>query len=86
MSQEIQKTVQDVARAIENLNRAFEKQVSTLKQADDRDQLDRWIKAAQAMLDSGHIYLTWAKHYADLADPERDDDGSFLDEGSPIAH
>lgn len=84
MYEKLRHTVDEVARAIDNLNRAFENQVSESQRAKNADELNRWVKAAQAMQDSGNIYLTWARHYASLNDPEGDDDESFLDEGSPI--
>jgi hypothetical protein len=88
MNEEIQQSLAEIARAMENLNRAFEKRLEDLQKLGDADAdaLQQWLKATQAMRDSGNIYLTWAKHYARSAsvnaaedDPE---DTDFLDEGS----
>ena len=82
--QEIEQSVIEVTRAIENLNRVFEKRAADLQQAGDADGLRQWTKACQAMRDSGNIYITWARHYARSPDPtapsEEEDD--FLNEGT----
>ena len=64
MNEEIQQCITEVARAIENLNRAFAKRADELQKLGNASELQQWTKAAQAMLDSGNIYLSWAKHYA----------------------
>ncbi|MBI3597706.1 MAG: hypothetical protein HY203_11215 [Nitrospirae bacterium] len=82
--QEIRKSIVEVTRAIENLNKAFEKRAADLKQAGDTEGLQQWTKACQAMRDSGNIYITWAQHYARLSDPtapSEEEDG-FLNEGA----
>ncbi len=82
--QEIEKSMLGVTRAIEILNRAFDSHATDLKQAGDADRLQQWMKACQAMRDSGNIYISWAQHYARLSDPtassEEEDD--FLSEGT----
>ena len=82
---EIQQSITEVARAIERLNRAFEKRADDLRQAGDTNGLQEWMKATLAMRDSGNIYLTWAKHYARSTDRNAAADESgheeFLDEG-----
>jgi hypothetical protein len=74
MSRELQESIERVSQAIEGLNRAFEKQVSDHQQGRDTERLDHWVKAARAMQDSGHLYLTWARHYAGLAEPDEEDE------------
>ena len=86
MNEEIQQSIMEVARAIENLNQAFEKRVHALRQAGDANELQQWLTATHAMRDSGNIYLSWAKHYArspgtDVAAEESDPD-ELLDEGT----
>lgn len=85
MASEIQQSIAEVARAIEHLNDAFEKRADELRKAGETQELQQWIKAAQAMRDSGTIYLTWAKHYArsgaDTAG-EESELNEFLDEGA----
>jgi uncharacterized protein HemY len=82
--QEIGKSILEVTRAIENLNRAFEKRADELRQAGDVDGLQQWTKACSAMRDSGNIYITWARHYVRLSEPagaSEEEDG-FLNEGA----
>jgi hypothetical protein len=74
VSREIHESIEQVSQAIESLNRAFEKQVSELQRGQDSDRLNHWVKAARAMQDSGHLYLTWARHYAGLSEPSEEDD------------
>ncbi|MBI3609493.1 MAG: hypothetical protein HY204_02180 [Nitrospirae bacterium] len=82
--QEIEQSIMEVTRAIESLNRVFEKRADDLRKAGDADQLQQWTKACQAMRDSGNIYITWARHYARSSEPtapsEEEDD--FLNEGT----
>jgi uncharacterized protein HemY len=82
--QEIRESIIEVTRAIENLNRAFEKRAADLRQAGDADGLQQWTKACSAMRDSGNIYITWARHYAKLSEPSgsSEEEGGFLDEGA----
>jgi len=86
MSEEIQRSILDVALAIERLNQAFEKRADALRQAGDAKELQQWLTATHAMRDSGNIYLSWAKHYGrsagtDVAAEESELD-ELLDEGS----
>jgi hypothetical protein len=85
MDKEIKQSILEVAQAMENLNRAFEKRTADLKKAGNADELERWMKAIQAMRDSGNIYLAWAEHYARSTGGEPASDESeleeFLDEG-----
>lgn len=77
MDREIHESIDQVTLAIEKLNRAFEKQVSDHQHGQDADRLNHWVKATRAMQDSGHMYLTWAKHYAGLSDPGEEDDDAY---------
>lgn len=38
----------------------------------DPELVDKLVKAADTMRDSGNLYLTWAKHYAALAEGNTD--------------
>jgi len=82
--QEIGKSILEVTRAIENLNRVFEKRADELRQAGDVDGLQQWTKACSAMRDSGNIYITWARHYARLSEPagSSEEEDGFLNEGA----
>lgn len=86
MTEEIQQSILEVVRAMENLNRAFAKRADDLKKLGNASELQQWTKAAQAMQDSGNIYLSWAKHYARSAGvkmaSEESEESDFLDEGN----
>lgn len=86
MNEEIQQSILEVVRAIENLNRAFVKRADDLQKLGNANELQQWTKAAQAMRDSGNIYLAWAKHYARSTGvkmaPEESEESDFLDEGT----
>ena len=88
MTEEIQHSIQEVAQAIHSLEKAFEKHAEHLRQAGDLEKLKQWTKGVQAMRDSGHLYLTWAKHYARSSghqeDESEEDLGAFLDEPGTI--
>ncbi len=79
MNEEIQQSIMEVARAIEHLNQAFEKRADNLRQGGNPQELQQWIKATQAMRDSGNIYLSWAKHYAGSAGGEAASDEAEVD-------
>jgi len=86
MNDELQKSLTEIAQAIEHLNRAFEKRAEDLRNLGDSAALQQWIKATHAMRDSGNIYLTWAKHYARSAGiksiGDESDENDLLDEGN----
>jgi hypothetical protein len=86
MSKEIEQSILEVIRAIENLNRAFAKRADDLKKSGNANELQEWMKAVYAMQDSGNIYMNWAKHYARTAGVKTNSGGSeesdFVDEES----
>jgi hypothetical protein len=85
MARDIQQSIAEVARAIEDLNQAFEQRADDLRKTADPQELQAWIKATHAMRDSGNIYLTWAKHYARAAgvsSGDETDPDEFLNEGA----
>lgn len=85
MSEELQQSLLEVVRAMENLNRAFAKRADDLKKSGNASELQQWMNAVHAMQDSGNIYLNWAKHYARSAGvkmaPGESEEG-YLDEES----
>lgn len=86
MNDEIRQLIVDVAAAIDRLNEAFKKRAEALHQAGEGREFQQWLKATHAMRDSGHIYLSWARHYAGVPEKgsaaEESDLEEFLDEGS----
>ncbi len=92
MSTDIRQSIAAVEQAMESLNQAFEQHADALRAPEQAQTLQKWMAAAQAMRDSGNIYLNWARHYAQSAgaDPsaqDRDDTDleAFLDEGSDLS-
>ncbi|MDH4097947.1 MAG: hypothetical protein OEU87_06485 [Nitrospira sp.] len=48
--------------------KAIERQAAIIQATGkDQDLVDKLVKAADTMRDSGNLYLTWAKHYAAMA-------------------
>ncbi len=39
----------------------------------DSDMVDKLMKGADVMRDSGHVYVTWARHYAGLSEGNTDE-------------
>jgi hypothetical protein len=39
----------------------------------EADMIDKLIKGADVMRDSGHVYVTWARHYAGLSEGTTED-------------
>jgi len=85
MTRDLHQSIAEVARAIEQLNQAFEQRADDLQKAGDPQEWQQWVKAAHAMRDSGNIYLTWARHYAGTSGPQasaESDLDDFLNEGA----
>ena len=84
MNKEIQQSLLEVVRAMENLNMAFAKRADDLKKSGNTTELQQWMNAVYAMKDSGNLYLNWAKHYARSAgvkiNPDGSEEGDVLDE------
>lgn len=58
----------DIAGLINQYPIAIERQAAIIQATGkDPDLVEKLIKAADTMRDSGNLYLTWAKHYAALA-------------------
>lgn len=92
MSTEIRQSIAAVEQAMESLNQAFERHAEAFRAPEQEKELQKWLTAAQAMRDSGHIYLNWARHYAQAAGAEASAQGqddadleAFLDEGSDLS-
>ena len=84
MNKAIIQSVDDAARAIENLNRAFDQHAATLKSSGSQESLEKWKQACFAMRDSGNIYINWAQYYArgSASAPSSENEADFLDEGA----
>lgn len=65
MTEDFQHELLQVAKAMDNLARAFEHRMAELRAlGDSDDQIREAVNAVQTIKDSGAIYLTWANHYA----------------------
>lgn len=71
MNDEIRRSVQEVAHAMARVNQAFQDYVEELRVAGkDPTEIRQVAKNADTLRDSGHIYLSWARHYAGIGGDE----------------
>jgi len=69
----------EIAGLIHEYPKAIERRAAVIQATGkDPELVEKLVKAADTMRDSGNLYLTWAKHYAALAsgntDASSDDD------------
>jgi hypothetical protein len=58
----------EIVGLITQYPKAIERQAAIIQATGKEPELvDKLIKAADTMRDSGNLYLTWAKHYAAMA-------------------
>jgi len=63
----------EIAGLINEYPRAIEHRAAVIQATGkDPDLVEKLVKAADTMRDSGNLYLTWAKHYAALAQGNTD--------------
>jgi hypothetical protein len=63
----------EIAGLINQYPKAIERRAAVIQATGkDPELADKLMKAADTMRDSGNLYLTWAKHYAALADGNTD--------------
>lgn len=64
----IDELLSEIAGLITQYPKAIERQAAIIQATSkDPELVDKLIKAADTMRDSGNLYLTWAKHYAAVA-------------------
>ena len=69
----INELLREIAGLINEYPRAIERSAAVLDATGkDPDLVEKLVKAADTMRDSGNLYLTWAKHYAALAEGNTD--------------
>ncbi len=69
----INELLREIAGLINEYPRAIERRAAVLDATGkDPDLVEMLVKAADTMRDSGNLYLTWAKHYAALAEGNTD--------------
>jgi len=82
MNDEIRRSVQEVAEAMAHVNQAFRDYVEELKAGGkDPSEIRQVAKNADTLKDSGHIYMSWARHYAGLGGDEASTEDIDEDEG-----
>lgn len=60
----INELLREIAGLINEYPRAIERRAAVLDATGkDPDLVEKLVKAADTMRDSGNLYLTWAKHY-----------------------
>ncbi|WP_455370176.1 hypothetical protein [Petrachloros mirabilis] len=65
--------LKEITGLIHEYPRAIERRAAEIQLAGkDPELVEKLLKAADTMRDSGNLYLTWAKHYAALAEGNTD--------------
>jgi hypothetical protein len=65
--------LKEISGLIQQYPKAIERRAADIQAAGkDPDLVEKLVKAADTMRDSGNLYLTWAKHYAALAEGNTD--------------
>ena len=65
--------LRDIAGLLNEYPKAIERQAAAIHAGVNAPELaEKLIKAADTMRDSGNLYLTWAKHFAALAEGNTD--------------
>jgi hypothetical protein len=63
----------DIAGLLHEYPKAIERRAAAIQAGGkDPELADKLVKAADTMRDSGNLYLTWAKHFAALAEGNTD--------------
>ncbi|MFO0774427.1 MAG: hypothetical protein U0172_07165 [Nitrospiraceae bacterium] len=65
--------LQEIAGLLTEYPKAIERRAAQINATGkDPELVGKLVKAADTMRDSGNLYLTWAKHYAALAEGNTD--------------
>jgi hypothetical protein len=82
MNNAIRQSIQEVGEAMSRVNQAFQVYVEELKvSGKDPAEIRQVAKNADTLKDSGHIYLSWARHYAGIGGDEASTEDIDEDEG-----
>ena len=82
MNDDIRRSVQGAHEALSRVNQAFEDYLEELKKkGGDQSEILQVAKNADALKDSGHIYMSWARHYAGMGGDEAATEDIDEDEG-----
>ena len=65
--------LKEISGLINEYPMAIERRAAVIQSTGkDPELVEKLVKAADTMRDSGNLYLTWAKHYAALAEGNTD--------------
>jgi len=69
----INELLKEITGLITEYPKAIERRAAVIQATSkDPELVEKLVKAADTMRDSGNLYLTWAKHYAALAEGNTD--------------
>ncbi len=69
----IEELLREISGLIGEYPKALERRAATIQATGkDPELVEKLVKAADTMRDSGNLYLTWARHYAALAEGNTD--------------
>ncbi|HMU55127.1 MAG TPA: hypothetical protein PKA61_08970 [Nitrospira sp.] len=69
----IDELLRELTGLINQYPKAIERRAAMIQATGkDPELVEKLVKAADTMRDSGNLYLTWAKHYAALAEGNSD--------------
>ena len=65
--------LKEIAGLVHEYPKAIERRAAVIQASGkDPELVEKLVKAADTMRDSGNLYFTWAKHYAALAEGNTD--------------
>jgi len=77
----IDELLREIAGLLHEYPKAIERRAAEIQATGkDPELVDKLVKAADTMRDSGNLYITWAKHFAALAVGNTDASSSDEDE------
>ena len=69
----IEELLKEISGLITEYPKSIERRAAVIQATGkDPELVEKLVKAADTMRDSGNLYLTWAKHYAALAEGNTD--------------
>ncbi len=69
----IDELLREITGLINEYPKAIERRAAVIQASGkDPELVEKLVKAADTMRDSGNLYLTWARHYAALAEGNTD--------------
>ena len=73
MGNELRELIAEISRMMKSYSEALEQQAEEVHATGrDSELAGKLAKGADAMRDSGNLYLTWARHYAALSEGTSD--------------